>query len=132
MTTEETRFVFRGTRAPTDRKTENAIMNATESQIRAEQIVRGLYDRGVDFIVIDGKLNYKGMLGDIVTDDDLADLSNYEVEIIALLLKEDTPNNVIPLPAPCNGREKKSPRKGVLDYWNAAMADIASTGDEAG
>ena len=107
-------------------------MIATESQIRAEQIVRGLYARGIDLVVIDGKLHYKGMLGDIVTDNDLADLSNYEAEVIALLLKEDTPNNVVSFPAPRDGREKKSPRKGVLDYWNAAMADIAGTGDEAG
>ena len=109
-------------------------MNATESQIRAEQIVRGLYDRGINLVVIDGKLHYKGMLGDIVTDNDLADLSNYEAEVIAFLLirKEGMPNNVIPFPAPRDGREIKSPRKGVLDYWNAAMADIASTGDEAG
>ncbi len=38
----------------------------------------------------------------------------------------------IPFPAPRDGREIKSPRKGVMDYWNAAMADLAGTGDEAG
>ena len=105
-------------------------MIATGSQIRAEQIVRGLYDRGIDLVVIDGKLHYKGMLGDIVTDNDLADLSNYEAEIIALLLKESMP--FIWTAPEGAGDEKKSPRKGVLDYWNAAMADIAGTGDEAG
>ena len=96
-------------------------MNATESQIRAEQIVRSLYYRGINLVVIDGKLHYKGMLGDIVTDNDLADLSDYEAEIIALLLKEsmpfiwtapegagdeeDTPFNVVSFPAPRDGRE---------------------------
>ncbi len=38
----------------------------------------------------------------------------------------------IPFPAPRDGREKKSPTKGVLDYWNAAMADFEGPGDEAG
>ncbi len=38
----------------------------------------------------------------------------------------------IPFPAPRDGREKKSPTKGVLDYWNAAMADCEGPGDEAG
>ena len=97
----------------------------------ASQIVRGLYDRGIDLVVIDGKLHYKGMLGDIVTDNDLADLSNYEAEVIALLLKEGMPFNWT-APAPRDGREKKSPTKGVLDYWNAAMADFEGPGDEAG
>ncbi len=96
---------------------------------RASQIVRGLYDRGVDLFVEDGELHYKGVPSGIVTEDDLVDIDNYYYEIIALILK---PNNVIPFPAPHDGREKKSPRKGVLDYWNAAMADFEAPGDEAG
>ncbi len=109
-------------------------MIASGRQIRAEQIVRGLYGRGVDLYIEDGELRYRSRIEGTVTNDDLVDLDENKAEIIALLLllKEGMPNNVIPFPAPRDGREIKSPRKGVMDYWNAAMADLASTGDEAG
>ncbi len=67
-------------------------MNATESQIRAEQIVRGLYGRGVDLYVEDGEIRYKsrieGTVADLVNllDADLVDLNENKPEIVALLL----------------------------------------------
>ncbi len=53
---------------------------------RASQIVRGLYDRGVDLFVEGGELHYKSRIEGTVTNDDLIDLSNHKAEIIALLL----------------------------------------------
>ncbi len=61
-------------------------MNATERQIRAEQIVRGLYARGVNLYVVDGEIRYKSSLAGTVTDDDLVDLDENKPEIVALLL----------------------------------------------
>ncbi len=61
-------------------------MNATESQIRAEQIVRGLYARGVDLYVEDGEIRYKSRIEGTVTDDDLVDLDENKPESVALLL----------------------------------------------
>ncbi len=61
-------------------------MNATERQIRAEQIVRGLYARGVNLYVEDGEIRYKSSLAGTVTDDDLVDLDENKPEIVALLL----------------------------------------------
>ena len=109
-------------------------MNATESQIRAELIVRGLYARGVDLFAEGGEIHYRSSLAAIVTDDDRVDLDENKVGLIAFLLihKQGRLDNVIPFPAPRDGREKKSPTKGVLDYWNAAMADFEAPGDEAG
>ncbi len=90
---------------------------------RASQVVKGLYDRGVDLFVKDGRLNYMSRIEGTVTNDDLADLSNYEAEIIALLLllKQGMPNNVIPFPAPREIVE-------ALDNWTAREGP----GDEAG
>ena len=96
----------------------------------ASQVVKGLYDRGVDLFVEGGRLNYKSRIEGTVTNDDLVDLSNYEAEIIALLLllKEGMPNNVIPFPAPRDGRETDE----VLDNWTATLVDCEGAGDEAG
>ena len=61
-------------------------MIATESQIRAEQIVRGLYGRGVDLYVEDGEIRYKSRIEGTIIDDDLVDLDENKPEIVALLL----------------------------------------------
>ena len=97
---------------------------------RASQIVKGLYDRGVDLFVKGGRLNYKSRIEGTVTDDDLVDLDENKAEIIALLLllKEGMPNNVIPFPAPRDGRETDE----ALDNWTATLADFEGPGDEAG
>ncbi len=92
----------------------------------ASQIVEGLYKRGVDLFVKGGRLNYKSRIEGTVTNDDLVDLDENKAEIIALLLllKEGMPNNVIPFPAPRDGREID----GALDNWTAREG----AGDEAG
>ena len=97
---------------------------------RASQIVKGLYDRGVDLFVEGGELHFMSRIEGTVTNDDLVDLSNYEAEIIALLLllKQGMPNNVIPFSAPRDGREID----GALDNWTATLADCEGPGDEAG
>ena len=61
-------------------------MNATESQIRAEQIVRGLYGRGVNLYVEDGEIRYKSSIEGTIIDDDLVDLDENKAKIVALLL----------------------------------------------
>ena len=61
-------------------------MIATESQIRAEQIVRGLYGRGVNLYVEDGEIRYKSSIEGTIIDDDLVDLDENKPEIVALLL----------------------------------------------
>ena len=61
-------------------------MNATESQIRAEQIVRGLYARGVNLYVEDGKIRYNSRIEGTIIDDDLVDLDENKAKIVALLL----------------------------------------------
>ncbi len=94
----------------------------------ASQVVKGLYDRGVDLFVEGGELYYKGVPGDIVTEDGLVEIDNYYDEIIALLLKQDMPNKVIPFPAPRDGRETDE----ALDNRNATLADFEGPGDEAG
>ena len=88
---------------------------------RASQIVKGLYDRGVDLFVEGGRLNYKSRIEGTVTNDDLVDLDENKAEIIALLLllKEGMPNNVIPFPAPRDGCETDE----ALDNWTATLAD---------
>ena len=122
-------------------------MNATESQIRAEQIVRGLYARGVNLYVEDGEIRYKSSLAGTVTNDDLVDLDENKVALIAFLLlrkqgfsetlqrlhiseggKQGMPDNVVPFPAPRGGRETDE----ALDNRTAAMADCEGPGDEAG
>ena len=50
----------------------------------ASQIVKGLYDRGVDLFVEGGRLNYKSRIEGTVTNDDLVDLDENKAEIIAL------------------------------------------------
>ncbi len=97
---------------------------------RASKIVEGLYDRGVDLFVEGGRLNYKSRIEGTVTNDDLVDLDENKAEIIALLLllKEGMPNNVIPFPAPRDGRKID----GALDNWTATLADREGAGDEAG
>ncbi len=52
---------------------------------RASQIVKGLYDRGVDLFVEGGRLNYQSRIEGTVTNDDLVDLDDHKAEIIALL-----------------------------------------------
>ncbi len=61
-------------------------MIATESQIRAEQIVRGLYGRGVNLYVEDDEIRYKSSIEGTIIDDDLVDLDENKPEIVALLL----------------------------------------------
>ena len=61
-------------------------MNATESQIRAEQIVRGLYARGVNLYVEDGEIRYKSSIEGTIIDDDLVDFDENKAKIVALLL----------------------------------------------
>ncbi len=70
-------------------------MNATESQIRAEQIVRGLHARGVNLYVEDGEIRYKSSIEGTIIDDDLVDLDENKPEIVALLrlLKKGMPFN---------------------------------------
>ncbi len=83
-------------------------MNATEStDDRVLQIVDGLYDRGVDLYVEDGEIRYKSRLAGTVTNDDLVDLDENKAALIAFLLlrKQGMPDNVVPFPAPRDGRE---------------------------
>ncbi len=61
-------------------------MIASGSQIRAEQIVRGLYGRGVDLYIEDGEIRYKSRIEGTIIDDDLVDLDENKPEIVALLL----------------------------------------------
>ena len=61
-------------------------MIASGSQIRAEQIVRGLYGRGVDLYIEDGEIRYKSRIEGTIIDDDLIDLDENKHEIVALLL----------------------------------------------
>ncbi len=82
-------------------------MNATESQIRAEQIVRDLYARGVDLFVIGDEIHYRSRLAGTVTDDDLVDLDENKAALIAFLLLR---------------------KKGMPFNWDACEG----AGDEAG
>ena len=61
-------------------------MIASGSQFRAEQIVRGLYARGVDLYVEDGEIRYKSRIEGTIIDDDLIDLDENKAKIVALLL----------------------------------------------
>ncbi len=53
---------------------------------RVLQIVDGLYDRGVDLFVMGGEIHYRSRLAGTVTDDDLVDLDENKVALIAFLL----------------------------------------------
>ena len=97
---------------------------------RVLQIVDGLYARGVNLYVEDGEIRYKSSLAGTVTNDDLVDLDENKVALIAFLLlrKQGMPDNVVPFPAPRGGRETDE----ALDNRTAAMADCEGPGDEAG
>ena len=74
---------------------------------RVLQIVDGLYARGVDLFAEGGEIHYRSSLAAIVTDDDRVDLDENKVGLIAFLLihKQGRLDNVIPFPAPRDGRE---------------------------
>ena len=61
-------------------------MIASGRQIRAEQIVRGLYGCGVDLYIEDGEIRYKSRIEGTIIDDDLVDLDENKAKIVALLL----------------------------------------------
>ena len=82
-------------------------MIASGRQIRASQIVKGLYDRGVDLFVKGGELRYKSRIEGTVTDDDLVDLDENKAALIAFLLLR---------------------KKGMPFNWDACEG----AGDEAG
>ncbi len=52
----------------------------------ASQVIKGLYDRGVDLFVEGGELHYKSRIEGTVTKDDLVDLDENKAKIVALLL----------------------------------------------
>ena len=62
---------------------------------RASQMVKGLYDRGVNLYVEDGEIRYNSRIEGTIIDDDLVDLDENKPEIVALLLllKKGTPFN---------------------------------------
>ena len=60
------------------------ILESTDDRVL--QIVDGLYGRGVNLYVEDGEIRYKSSLAGTVTNDDLVDLDENKVALIAFLL----------------------------------------------